>query len=811
MDSNNSTPLKEKKKILILAANPEDNSNERLGQELRDIAEGLRRAQKRDQFVLEQRLAVRPIDIQRAILEFKPHIVHFSGRGAGEEGLVFEDETGQSKLVSGSALAELFKLFVDTIECVVINGCYSQEQAKAIAQHIDYVIGMSEAIEDQAAIKFAVGFYDALGAGRSIEFAYRLGCSAIQLEGIKGHLTPVLLKKPKVLFLYSQRDEELKNKLKQHLDASLDTEKVILYWCKCETFADSEHKEELENHLNTVHGIFLLVSLDFLAAKNNWQTTVAGAMERYKQKEAYVIPILLHACVWDNMPFSELQALPKNKLPITSWQNENEAFTNIVQSIRQTVKEISGLKEETKYDKQLTKIKKVVRRIPWKVTFLTTTVVTTLVIAIRLLGIFQASELWFYDQMMRFQSSEDPDNRLLIVRITSQDIKKYGRTTQQNQGDIKKASKTSSLDDNTPKYGASLPDGIIFKLLSTLLENKPIVIGIDLYRNFRAYDPRLAKLFKDKEKSQHLIFICKKPDLKSINDGYDAPLDIPEEQIGFSDFLVDDDGVIRRQLLKMGSEEIKDSNCNNNKKIPMDSFGFKLAQQYLNTTKNKQFNLENDIIKYNSRIILQPLDSDKQGGFNFKNLNGYQVLLKYRLVNENNSYFLVPNENSPYNIARTVTVDDILDKKNLGELVKDKIVLIGTTTESYDNVSPIPGNRQMWNLFIEAQQVSQIVSAVVDNPPRRLLTAGSLEHEILCILSCALMGAILPHLCQGTRKLIIVGGILIIVLCTMSLVLFSTKLWLPVTSSAMALFISGGVVIFVEFKIQKNLKKSKFT
>jgi DNA polymerase III delta prime subunit len=51
---------------------------------------------------------------------------------------------------------------------------------------------MQQAIGDQAAIAFAVGFYDALGAGQSFEFAYQLGCSAIQLEGIPESLTPTL-------------------------------------------------------------------------------------------------------------------------------------------------------------------------------------------------------------------------------------------------------------------------------------------------------------------------------------------------------------------------------------------------------------------------------------------------------------------------------------------------------------------------------------------------------------------------------------------------------------------------------------------
>lgn len=112
--------------ILFLAANPKATGWLRLDQELRDIAEGLRRAQKRDQFNLEQRLAVRPRDIQRAMLDVGPQIIHFSGHGEGEAGLLFEDEIGNAKLVDGAALAGLFELFADQITCVVLNGCYSE-------------------------------------------------------------------------------------------------------------------------------------------------------------------------------------------------------------------------------------------------------------------------------------------------------------------------------------------------------------------------------------------------------------------------------------------------------------------------------------------------------------------------------------------------------------------------------------------------------------------------------------------------------------------------------------------------------------
>lgn len=203
------------KTILVLAANPKGTTPLRLGEEVRSLQRGLERSQYRDRFVLQERWAVTAMDMRRALLDCQPQIVHFSGHGVGiedggkelpsnrklsvvsnsstePEGLMVEDETGQPKLVSAEAIASLFALFSDQIECVVLNACYSETQAKAIAQHIPYVVGMRRAIGDRAAIEFAIGFYDALLAGRDVEFAYKLGCSAIQMAGIPEHLTPIL-------------------------------------------------------------------------------------------------------------------------------------------------------------------------------------------------------------------------------------------------------------------------------------------------------------------------------------------------------------------------------------------------------------------------------------------------------------------------------------------------------------------------------------------------------------------------------------------------------------------------------------------
>jgi len=184
------------KTILFLASSPTDEDRLSLDKEVREIEEGLRRSQQREKFTLQQRSAVRPDDLRRAMLDFNPQIVHFSGHGSGEDGLVLENDLGKAQLVSTEALANLFKRFATRgLECVVLNACYSEIQADEIVKHIDYVVGMNNPIGDDAAIKFAVGFYDELGAGWSYEDAYDGGCDAIALQGIPEEHTPILKKK----------------------------------------------------------------------------------------------------------------------------------------------------------------------------------------------------------------------------------------------------------------------------------------------------------------------------------------------------------------------------------------------------------------------------------------------------------------------------------------------------------------------------------------------------------------------------------------------------------------------------------------
>jgi len=206
-------------KILFLAANPTDTGRIRLDVEYREISEGLRRSEHRDQYHLVTWQALRPQDLQRAMLDTKPQIVHFSGHGVrrtdespesddletrlldwgqGEDeryigGIALERNDGKAHIVKAEALGGLFGLFAREVRCVLLNACYSELQAEALKPHVAYIIGMNTAVPDQTAIAFATAFYDGLGAGRGIPFAFELAKNALLLQDLPGADIPVMV------------------------------------------------------------------------------------------------------------------------------------------------------------------------------------------------------------------------------------------------------------------------------------------------------------------------------------------------------------------------------------------------------------------------------------------------------------------------------------------------------------------------------------------------------------------------------------------------------------------------------------------
>lgn len=176
-----------KMKILFLASNPLNSTQLALGDEARQIEQKLREAKHRDFVTFKTCWAVRPEDLQQALLEYEPVVVHFSGHGGGAVGIVFhsQDQKGE-QLVAAKALKNLFRVLKDNIRVVVLNACYSEVQAKAIVQEIDFVVGMSDSIGDEAARVFASAFYRGLAFGKSVQSAFDLGISELGLVGL-GH------------------------------------------------------------------------------------------------------------------------------------------------------------------------------------------------------------------------------------------------------------------------------------------------------------------------------------------------------------------------------------------------------------------------------------------------------------------------------------------------------------------------------------------------------------------------------------------------------------------------------------------------
>jgi hypothetical protein len=166
------------KKILILAANPRRDLN--LDREIRDLECLIEFSKDRADLQIISEPILRVDDLRDVLAKHQPQIVHFCGHG--EMGLMFETAMGREQPLGSKALSNLFRPFADSVECVLLNACYSEDQADSIADHINYVIGMNQAIHDHAATAFSKGFYRALNYGCTMEEAYELGCNAIQLE-----------------------------------------------------------------------------------------------------------------------------------------------------------------------------------------------------------------------------------------------------------------------------------------------------------------------------------------------------------------------------------------------------------------------------------------------------------------------------------------------------------------------------------------------------------------------------------------------------------------------------------------------------
>lgn len=180
--------------ILFLSSNPTETGKLQLEKEFVQISQSLQGGNVELKLISEW--AITPNDLQKAMLNHKPRIIHFSGHGTQESkgGLLLQNIDGNAQVVPGNALANMFNIFSKKfrIEIVLLNACHTKEQAEAISQYVKYVIGMSENISDNAAIGFSAGFYRGLSSDEDIQSAFDMAVNMIELENLPFETIPKL-------------------------------------------------------------------------------------------------------------------------------------------------------------------------------------------------------------------------------------------------------------------------------------------------------------------------------------------------------------------------------------------------------------------------------------------------------------------------------------------------------------------------------------------------------------------------------------------------------------------------------------------
>jgi tetratricopeptide (TPR) repeat protein len=135
---------------------------------------------------------------------------------------------------------------------------------------------------------------------------------------------------------YAHKDEEMRDKLEKRLD-SLRRQGLISQWHDRQIPAGAEWAATIDTHLDTASVILLLISPDFMASTYCYDIEMKRALERHQAREACVIPIILRPTEWHDAPFARLQALPSQGKPITTWNNQDEAFFDITRGIRRAI------------------------------------------------------------------------------------------------------------------------------------------------------------------------------------------------------------------------------------------------------------------------------------------------------------------------------------------------------------------------------------------------------------------------------------------------------------------------------------------
>jgi CHASE2 domain-containing sensor protein len=381
---------------------------------------------------------------------------------------------------------------------------------------------------------------------------------------------------------------------------------------------------------------------------------------------------------------------------------------------------------------------------------LSSLVVTVCVMGVRWLGLLQPWELQAFDQLLRLRPAEPTDQRLLIITITEDDLR---------------------LPEQAQRKG-SLSDLALAKLLQTLTPLKPRAIGLDVYRDF-PFNPMSAQLASTLKRQPNFFAICKVDDPEG-NFPEIAPLpNLPSDRQGFSDVVTDADNVLRRHLLLM--DRTPASACNT-----LYALSTRLAFQYLKAEGISPHYTPEGNLQLGNRVF-QRLHKTV-GGYQQTDTAGYQILLNYRLAQ------------SSLSPAPTVTLKDVLAGRLKPEDVRDRIVLIGVTAPSSKDFLETPYGERIPGVLIQAQMVSQLISAVKDG--RAPIAVWAWSAEIIWIWIWSVAGGVLVWRGRSLLLLLLEATALgtLGILCFYGL---TQSQWVPLVPAACGFLITSSSVAFM--------------
>jgi len=377
--------------------------------------------------------------------------------------------------------------------------------------------------------------------------------------------------------------------------------------------------------------------------------------------------------------------------------------------------------------------------------------VTGAVMGARWMGLLQALELQSYDKMLQIRPVERKDNRVLVIEVTEADL---------------------YLPEQKDKKG-SLSENALNLTLDKLQKYQPKVIGLGIHYDF-PLNSKLPSLIAKIENQKNLIALCKSPNRSQGNLGTKPPLNIPEkdrkERIGFNDFSADYDGVIRRHIIALRPDVA--SLCD-----AEYAFSSQLAFRYLDLTNSispKYNKGELQLGKANLKRLRKHM-----GGYHKIDDRSYEILLNYRAYR------------SPSEVILRVTLAEVLNGQLKPDDVKDKIVLIGTTAESFRTDYPTPyttaqeNYRKLPNIIIHAQMVSQLISAALDGRP--LIWWWDFWVDGLWIWGWSVVGGAIAWRFQSKQYLVMVTGTSIAILYGVCWIFFTQSGWVPLIPSGLAL------------------------